>query len=610
MRSKERLRLNLIMNIFHHRMRNAHAIKGARTAAHLVKDNQAVFRGVFQNLRHLVHLHHEGALACRQIIAGTHARKDFINRTNIRLTRGDKAAHLRHQHQQCHLTHICRLACHIRAGNYHHALICIIKVRIIRHEDFLLQQAFHHRMAAIGNLYLAPVVQLRTDIIIFISCQRQRIEHINAGNRARCLLNLDNLAANQAAQLVKQIIFQLLDFFLRTKNFILKRLQLRHNVTLCVHQRLLAHEIIGHAARLSLADLDIVAKNLIIANLERLDAGFILHLLLKVLHPRLVIRSNLVQLVQLTVIAGANHAALAHGKRRLIHNRALQNLGQLLMQMQLAAQLTQQAAPAAGQNILQSRQHHQRITQGHKVTCIRTAHLDAAHDTLQIGHGLQLLGYRLAQAAVCQKLGHGLLTLGNTAKVEQRTFNPAAQTARTHRGFRKVQHVQQRTALRAVRHAAYQLQIAYRRDIKIHKAVALDTRQTVDVAQIRHNRAMQIAQQALHSLVYLRRYLGAGKVLRKISRLRRFAVIATHSAIRQPCCQPLTQPVNRLLIAKTDHHFRRLHSVNLLRDIQKRFLAVVKEPFAFACRNISRSKAQLMSCKLLQKDKITVMLVL
>ena len=316
------------------------------------------------------------------------------------------------------------------------------------------------------------------------------------------------------------------------------------------------------------------------------------------------------QLVQFAVIAGANHAALAHGKRRLIHNSALQNLGQLLMQMQLTAQLAQQAALAACKNILQSRQHHQRIAQGHKVACIRTAHLDAAHDTLQIGHRLQLLGYRLAQIAVRQKLGHRLLTLGNTAKVEQRAFNPAAQTARTHRGFRKIQHVQQRTALRAVRHAAYQLQIADSRDIKIHKAVALDTRQAVDVAQIRHNRAMQIAQQTLHSLVYLRRYLGAGKVLRKISRLRRFAVIAAYGAIRQPCRQPLTQPVNRLLITKTDHHFRRLHSVNLLRDIQKRFLAVVKEPFAFACRNISRRKAQLMSCKLLQKDKITVMLVL
>ena len=121
---------------------------------------------------------------------------------------------------------------------------------------------------------------------------------------------------------------------------------------------------------------------------------------------------------------------------------------------------------------------------------------------------------------------------------------------------------------------------------------------------------MQIAQQALHSLVYLRRNLGAGKVLRKISRLRRFAVIATHSAIRQSCCQPLAQPVHRLLIAKTDHHFRRLHSVNLLRDIQKCFLAFVKKPFTFACRNISCSKAQLMSCKLLQKDKITVMLIL
>ena len=106
MRSKQRLCLDAVMDIFHNCVSNTHAVKGTSTAAHLVKDNQTVFRSVFQNLSYLVHLHHKGALACRQIITGTDARKNLVYRANARLTRRNKAADLRHQHQQRHLTHV------------------------------------------------------------------------------------------------------------------------------------------------------------------------------------------------------------------------------------------------------------------------------------------------------------------------------------------------------------------------------------------------------------------------------------------------------------------------------------------------------------------------
>ena len=106
MRSKQGLCPDAVMDIFHNCVSNAHTVKGAGTAAHLIKDNQTVFRSVFQNLRYLVHLHHKGALACRQVITGAYTRKNLIYRANARLTRRNKAADLRHQHQQRYLTHV------------------------------------------------------------------------------------------------------------------------------------------------------------------------------------------------------------------------------------------------------------------------------------------------------------------------------------------------------------------------------------------------------------------------------------------------------------------------------------------------------------------------
>ena len=60
---KKRLGFNPGLDIFHHGPGDSHAVISTGTPSHLVQNNQALGRGVFQNLGYLVHLHHEGALA-------------------------------------------------------------------------------------------------------------------------------------------------------------------------------------------------------------------------------------------------------------------------------------------------------------------------------------------------------------------------------------------------------------------------------------------------------------------------------------------------------------------------------------------------------------------
>ena len=178
-------------------------------------------------------------------------------------------------------------------------------------------------MAAIGNFNFALIIELGAHIIIFISRNCEAIEHVQRANSACGGLDFANLRANQAAQLVKKIVFQALDFFLGAQNFIFVFLELRHDKALGVHQRLLAHKVIGHAISLSLGDLNIIAKDLVKAHLHRFDASGFLNLELKILHPGLIIGRNQLQLVQLRVIAGSNHATLAHREGRFIHDSLL-----------------------------------------------------------------------------------------------------------------------------------------------------------------------------------------------------------------------------------------------------------------------------------------------
>ena len=178
-------------------------------------------------------------------------------------------------------------------------------------------------MASVNNLDFSVIIQLRSYIIIFISSLCQARQHINVADGAGSFLNLLDFAANQGTQLIKQIILQLLDFFLGTENFILELLKLGNNIALRVYQRLLAYKVRRHAAALSLAYLDIIAENLIETNLHGFNAGFLFNFLLKVLHPGFVVGSNQMQLIQLLIITCANHTALADRKRRLINNRLL-----------------------------------------------------------------------------------------------------------------------------------------------------------------------------------------------------------------------------------------------------------------------------------------------
>ena len=178
-------------------------------------------------------------------------------------------------------------------------------------------------MASVNNLDFAVIIQLRSYIIIFIGSLCQACQHINVADGTGSFLNLLDFAANQGTQLIKQIIFQLLDFFLGTENLILELLKLGDNIALRVYQRLLAHKVRRHTAALSLAYLDIIAENLVETDLHGFNAGFLFDFLLKVLHPGFIVGSNQMQLIQLLIITGANHATLAYRKRRLIDNRLL-----------------------------------------------------------------------------------------------------------------------------------------------------------------------------------------------------------------------------------------------------------------------------------------------
>ena len=151
---EKRLGAHLIVQMLDHAPRQAQPVKRAGATANLVEDNEAARRGVVQNIGRLAHLHHEGGLPARQIVARPDAREDAVHQVNPRLHRRNERARVRQQHQQRHLADIRALARHVRPGNESNLREfrrAARQRRVIRHEALFAQTLFEDWMAPLAD---------------------------------------------------------------------------------------------------------------------------------------------------------------------------------------------------------------------------------------------------------------------------------------------------------------------------------------------------------------------------------------------------------------------------------------------------------------------------
>ena len=124
-RGEERLCPDRVQ-VFRDRPGQCQAIVSAGAAPDLIQNHQGARRGIVQNIRGLVHLHHERALAACQVVVRSDPRKDAVDEANGGRIGGNKGADLCQQHDQCHLTEIGAFPCRIGAGNNVEAMILAV----------------------------------------------------------------------------------------------------------------------------------------------------------------------------------------------------------------------------------------------------------------------------------------------------------------------------------------------------------------------------------------------------------------------------------------------------------------------------------------------------
>ena len=95
------------------------------------------------------------------------------------------------------------------------------------------------------------------------------------GNDIGIDLNLRNKLLHRENQVVEEFGLQTQNLILCTKNLFFVLLQLLRDVTLSLSQRLLANPFWGNQFLIGVANLQIVAKHIVVAYLKTLDSCFL-----------------------------------------------------------------------------------------------------------------------------------------------------------------------------------------------------------------------------------------------------------------------------------------------------------------------------------------------
>ena len=272
-RRKERAAADVLVQEFHHAPGQRNAVVGARAAADLVQDHQAPRRGRVQDPRRLGHLDHERALPPGQLVAGAHAGENAVGHADPRLAGRHETADLGQQRDQRHLANVRALARHVRTGDQEDRAVGLSGRDVVGHEGPFRLDHVQDRVPPVDDLQLRLLDDLRPAVVPLPGQLGQRDQHVELGQHVGRGLHPPPGRGHGVAEFQEQLVLQLLRLLVGREDLLLILLQLGRDVTLGVLHRLLADVLRGDLLAMRVGDLDVVAENLVEADLERGNAG-------------------------------------------------------------------------------------------------------------------------------------------------------------------------------------------------------------------------------------------------------------------------------------------------------------------------------------------------
>ena len=203
--------------------------------------------------------------------------------------------------------------------------------------------------------------------------------------------------------------------------------------------------------------------------------------------------------IQLLIEALANHAALAHGKRRVFDDGLRNQCMDILKSVQSVMQSGQVWTLAARKNLLQQRQIFHGIFQCRQIPCVCILIHHTGHNTFKVIHGMENFLDFLSEEQVLEQLLHPIQTLIDFFFRKQGLLHPFAQKPCAHRSPGFIQNAQKRAFFVLLAHGFRQFQISAAGNIQQHEIPCCVIFQSGNMAQIVFLRFIQIPHQRTRS---------------------------------------------------------------------------------------------------------------
>ena len=486
MRGEQGSGAEVVVDVFGDRPGERDAIEGACPSADLVEDDQTSGGCVVEDVRRLGHLDHERALATTQLVGGSHAGEEAINHADLGPSSRHEAPHLGENRQQRHLTDIGGFARHVRPGDEQDRPTLGAKVDVVRHEGaggkdvvedgmtpaFDLEDRFGHdfgaTIAPLGRQFgqTSQNVELRQN-------------HPNLHQPRR-------LGGDPVAEGGEQLGFEGVGTLLGVANLVLVLLQFGSDVAFGVLDGLLANEFgrnLGAVAALGVADLNVVAEDVVEADLEAADSGPANLLGLILVDPGLATVSQLALGVEVGVVTVADQASLGGGQGGIIDHGRLDPRPDLRAKFDTRLELGQQVGRGSrGQSGLDPRQEGQRPSEVDQVTRRGAAGADSRSQAFEVTGSVEGVAEVNPQRGITDQFSHGVVASGDRLDPSQRGGQPAGQQPSPHRRAGLVDRMQERPLAADVTQGPGQFQTPPRHLIERHDLSAMVGGQAIDVA--------------------------------------------------------------------------------------------------------------------------------
>ncbi len=215
---------------------------------------------------------------------------------------------------------------------------------VVGHERAFRLQHVQHRMPPVADRKQRFLDDLRPAIVSLPGQLGQGHQHVQLSQHRGGPLQPPPRSRHRLAQLQKQLVLHLLRLLVGGQDLLFIFLQLGRDVALGILDRLLADILGGDPLAVRVGDLQVVAEDLVEADLQRGDSRPLGFLGLVAGDPLLAAVGQFPQRVQRRMKAVADEAALAAGQGAIVRQRRVELAPQIDAEVDLGLQLVQQGA--------------------------------------------------------------------------------------------------------------------------------------------------------------------------------------------------------------------------------------------------------------------------